>query len=360
MSNALVVRSVAEIALQAKMYARYYILEGTTQLINNTYDLDKKQHIERQLSRIRNPLTQYPEYPGLTLEIDREISKFYRTIDDCKNLAVGNCHELALMALDYVAHHTPHVDAEVYCIAGGDHVFLVVGRNKGSDPGQPTMWGDDAYICDPWSDMAYPASEYLAKTKNFYRTYGGIGGYTNHVQDFDPLRHSFKPIATQDTIYIRKTQSEDHLLMVQTLFHSKVKLILTATEKLQRNLEKISNRLLTLYGESDEKYIILSTMVRDLRVISSFILEDLKDINFKESYSTLRSTLEKKLTTNVTLLDCTTDLSDKNQQTLRKYKNEDSLFTKIMQYFKIETKTVRDMYETGKKYGALMGKIKNK
>ena len=346
-----------DVALQANMYARAYILEGTTQLITNTYDLEKKLQIKKLLTTIRNPSN---KYPGLTLEVDRAIIEFYRTVEDCKKLSVGNCHELSLMALDYVAHHAPHVSAEIYNITGGDHAFLVVGRKKGSNPANPGTWGKDAYISDPWSDMVYPATEYLSKTKNYYNTPKGVEDYTNHIEDFNPAKHRLQPMANQNTHYIRTTQSEDHLLKVKTLFKTKIGLVLAATQKLNNNLEKISNRLLKLYGESDEKYIVLKKMITELRTLHSAIKADLSNINFQENYATLRSTLEEKLTASVEICGKATTISAEDKQTLNKYKKEGNFFTKVMQFFKIKSQTVRDMHKAEKEFEATLDRIKNK
>jgi hypothetical protein len=38
-----------------------------------------------------------------------------------------------------------------------DHVFVVIGRPKQTDPSNYLTWGNDAVVCDPWARRAYPA-----------------------------------------------------------------------------------------------------------------------------------------------------------------------------------------------------------
>lgn len=200
----------------ANKYAREFIIEGGTQLINNTYLIDKKKSLSNAVKAIRE---KSQESASSWLEFDYYIYEFYQSIECSKKYSIGNCNELSELALDYIAHYVPHVNAEVFQLVGGNHVVLVVGRQKGSDPKKPETWGRDAYICDPWSDDVYPASEYLSRTQNYYQKYDEVlDVYTNHVEDFNPSKHTFSPIRNYNTDYLRKYNTKEHIAAVYELF----------------------------------------------------------------------------------------------------------------------------------------------
>jgi hypothetical protein len=78
----------------------------------------------------------------------------------------GNCKEQAYLALDYIQRNDKEAHAEVYQFDKLDHAFVVVDREKNSDPTKPSSWGKNATICDPWNNEIYPASA-LTKKRNY-------------------------------------------------------------------------------------------------------------------------------------------------------------------------------------------------
>ncbi|MCW8400920.1 hypothetical protein OQJ26_19250 [Legionella sp. PATHC038] len=113
----------------ANQYARAFIIEGATQLINNTYPIDKNKSLSEAVKTIRE---KSQEAASSWLEFDYYIYEFYKSIECSKKYSIGNCNELSELALDYIAHYAPHINAEVFQLVGGNHVVLVVGRQKGS------------------------------------------------------------------------------------------------------------------------------------------------------------------------------------------------------------------------------------
>jgi len=68
---------------------------------------------------------------------------------------VGNCHELAAVAFEYLrASAITPVDLMTFTTAGYDHVWVVIGRVNGSAVGNLRTWGADAVWCDPWQGDA--------------------------------------------------------------------------------------------------------------------------------------------------------------------------------------------------------------
>lgn len=147
------------------------------------------------------------------------------------------------MALEYIVLNKPHLNAEIYDIATGDHTFLVIGRPKESDAHDPSTWGEQAYICDPWADTVYPTSEYLSKTKAFVYKAASMDGFTpsiRRVRDFDPSHDKFAPNGIIDvdantirTVIYREFQ----------WFKTKTQGILSVTEELNEELSKIRSEL---------------------------------------------------------------------------------------------------------------------
>ncbi|MEI8125954.1 MAG: hypothetical protein WCG42_09370 [Parachlamydiaceae bacterium] len=200
-----------KLARNASKYSREHILEGSTQLESNGYDVNKRLALQRAIGDLRQASE---DDKAFLLNIDYTICVFEQKIANCKKLAIGNCHELAQMALHYMITEQPDVNAEVYYIKGGDHVFLVVGRKIKSAPHRPDTWGDEAYICDPWSNNVYPANEYLTKTKNFFQVSTADGAYTNHTEYFNPLRHKLSPFPNENTNYILSTTAKSNTILL--------------------------------------------------------------------------------------------------------------------------------------------------
>lgn len=340
------------IALNSCNYAREYIREGTTQIINNTYELINLHSLARALSELRRLPNEVNEF---SLEFDEVIRQFYNTINNCKKYSIGNCHELALMALEYVALYAPHVEAEIYCISGGDHVFLVVGRDPLSNPFCPETWGDKAYICDPWSNKVYLASEYLTEMKNFYRKEG-----VNFTEDFNHTKHRLKPMSMQNTAYVRRSSSEDNLEKISELFKYKSQIILSAVEVLENDLAKISSRLKDKYGDKNAKYEIIFNKTVKLQALIAEIKSDLTSMDLsQDNYCDFRINLEQKLSNQARTFVETSRTNKQDTKTLYSYSNEKSLGSLFMRFFKIPPETVRNTNEAIEKAGTVFAELKN-
>lgn len=334
-------------ALEACAYSRSQILEGTTQLQNNFYDISKKSALGQALNDLRNAFVK----EAFFLNIENSITRFEKNIADCKKFSIGNCHELALMALDFMIRNKPEVNAETYSIKGGDHVFLVIGRNKDSDPLKPETWGDDCYICDPWSDSVYPAKEYLVKTKNFYFTLNSDGTHTNHIQDFNPSRHQMNPIPSQNSTNIIQgsRQLNTIILDIFTTINEKHCVIFN---KLADDLDKIANRLIKKYGAEDPKVKIIKEKIDIIRSETSklraefteyaqSIKSDLTSEKY-QSHKEINDNLQKMMRGQMKILRQSSSLSKEESEHLNKYKNEDSLLTMIMKFLHIAPSSSRE------------------
>lgn len=338
-AEALVPAASEMIAKAACNYSREFILKGITQLINNTYDKSQRLSLYRSVKDLREFCSERPDY---SLDINKAYQDFRFTIETCKKLSLGNCHEMALMALDYVLRYAPSsINAEVYHIEGGDHVFLVIGRKANSNPRKPETWGEDAFICDPWSDKVYPASEYLTQTKNYYISRHD-GDYSNHIENFDSRKHQLSPVPLLNTEYLRKTNSRSHLDKVIVLFQTKMRSTIESLEKLDARLLAIIQRLEQQYPDNPEKKEIIEKMAGQLHITIEKIKEDIKKDYNTLSYETLHSTLENTWKENIRSFRKAVTVSDGDKVVLTKYNDEDSFATKVLRFFKILPKTARD------------------
>ena len=90
----------------------------------------------------------------------------------------GNCDEQAMAAFWYLYKQGVRPLDLMAC--PGVHVFVVIGRVRGSDTSRIGTWGGFSAICDPWDDEAYPSiarpklmscidSSEMAKTVSWHR-----------------------------------------------------------------------------------------------------------------------------------------------------------------------------------------------
>jgi len=81
---------------------------------------------------------------------------------------IGNCYEMARIGLRFPElGDTP---IETITIRGGDHTFLVIGRDPTTEVSDISSWNPEAVICDPWSQSCYPAKLH----EEFLRNYTGL------------------------------------------------------------------------------------------------------------------------------------------------------------------------------------------
>ena len=318
-----------DIAKAAKKYAREIILEGTTALKNNSYDAEKKRAIKKLMEQFDLAAQKDPAF---SLEFDENNEPFHR-IKVCKELSFGNCYEQALLALDYVINEAPQVSAEIYCIRGGDHCFLVIGREKNSDPDRPETWGDQAYICDPWANAVYPASSYLSKLRNYVQTKNPLDGTViNNTEAFDSSRHQLTPIKNQNTDQLSKYNSDEHLRKLFNLFKEKYQTVLSTAEKLEKDLDKIARRLEHKHGKSNKKYEIISAKKDNLMALLEEMTTTVNIPYKKERYDEMKANLDKKLINAINVCDeAIKAIAEENS----KYNKETSFGTSCLKFFKI-------------------------
>jgi hypothetical protein len=68
----------------------------------------------------------------------------------------GNCGEQSAMAYEWLRKNGVTPVENMRFMSGGNHAFVVLGRDPSSDPAKPATWGASAIVCDPWKGEVYP------------------------------------------------------------------------------------------------------------------------------------------------------------------------------------------------------------
>lgn len=71
-----------------------------------------------------------------------------------KQWGCGNCGVQSAMAFVHLRDVCKLFPLDWLQLKHGDHGFVVIGRDKGSDPSTPQHWNEQAVLCDPWNDTA--------------------------------------------------------------------------------------------------------------------------------------------------------------------------------------------------------------
>jgi hypothetical protein len=75
----------------------------------------------------------------------------------------GNCGEQSAMAYEWLRKNGVTPVENMKFVSGGDHAFVVLGREPSSEPGVPSTWGASAIVCDPWKGEVYPPANLAVK-----------------------------------------------------------------------------------------------------------------------------------------------------------------------------------------------------
>lgn len=255
------------IAHEAKDYARARIHKGSTQLENNSLSKEYIDFLLDGVSDMRAAKTEFIDYKKLydPLEPDEAVSKYETSIETSDKYSLGNCEELAYQAFDYVLNKvTTLIRAEIYSIRKGDHVLLVLNRNQNSIPQDPRTWGDNAVICDPWSNKVFKASEYLTHLKTFGRDWSQSKP-ENRVFDFNPSIHTLNPHIRNNSNYFRRARTVSKL---KANFLLKINHVIEVINNYKDGLMTEVKRLRQKYGDHDQR---VSIILAQIEVIESAI-----------------------------------------------------------------------------------------
>ena len=151
------------------------------------------------------------------LTVEQSIQDLYRVPDVCQDLFLteikqdvkrtkryksGNCAEYASLVLNYMRKQEV-LFAELYHIVEGDHAFVVLDREQGSDANAPCSWGSAATVIDAWANKAGLAASYT-----FLDYYWDQKNECNAVCPLDPTIQHLAPYFAIGVNAERKADSE--------------------------------------------------------------------------------------------------------------------------------------------------------
>lgn len=179
-----------KVAEAACTFARERVLLGSTAIEYNSLPPDELQLRNDWVEQERSFLFRHRPNPleGRVISLPHMLEIHEIRVAILSQMKVGNCEELMIMAFEFVLKNAA-IYAEGYCVIGGDHAFLLLNREPGSDACDPATWGEAAVICDPWANRVYKASEYPEKLQTHVEVNG-----KNNVEPFNPLLHRLEPI----------------------------------------------------------------------------------------------------------------------------------------------------------------------
>lgn len=89
----------------------------------------------------------------------------------------GNCQEQSSVVMLFLMKVGLHQIDQMILFGGTQfaHSFVVLGRREGSNDSDPSTWGPDAVVIDPWHDRGkvYPAAELQTKGFRGYHNFSG-------------------------------------------------------------------------------------------------------------------------------------------------------------------------------------------
>jgi len=339
-------------AIEAKDYARDQIRKGSTQLENNVLSNEYFDYLETGVGDELGTRGLAKQQATRKIDSDpldkNELSSYYESmISTTSKFSIGNCTELAIQALDYVLSHlfssNIKINAEVYLISGGDHVFLVLNRDPWSNPQDPKTWGENAVICDPWANKVFKASDYLSELKNFHRV-----NRKNSVEDFNPSKHVLVPYPNFNTNSLCYARNIDNL-KVNFLTESNkiIKILLYYHDE----LSKENNRIIKKYSQQDQRVHIISAKmtlvnkaIRSIKDVANMHIEK----KYKNDYRFAKSELMKGLNALNKNAVLAMQFSQEDQSKLFEHKGEDAK-TEAMKLFGYKSDTQSQLENLTKK-----------
>lgn len=346
---------IEAIAKKANAYARKHIVSGATQLETNKLPVHQRVEIYSKVKELRRQVSDESSYSILALE--EELIEFFAYIELCKKYALGNCQEMTYMALDYIVKNEPDVEAEAFYIDGGDHVFLVIGRNPDSDANDPLTWGDDAYICDPWANRVYRASDYQTELHD-YRGLTEKTVFGNYLLNcpvpLDSDRTELKPIFRANTRYIRLYGEPNIIKSAISLYQLKLNFLKTSINEVLESLLSINKRLLKRYGEEDSKYKVVKGLIETCQQLQAELSHQTEEA---EAHKTKPIELEKLIRQQ--LKDVKSSVNDTHcQKVLSRYHQPHSFSSKVMSFFGIRPTSARRFSSTMEDFSTRIALIK--
>lgn len=202
---------VITIAFKALQFARQQILLGDNWLSENGKQTEYQESHKVMMEYMRESTELlFNQLAPFVPQLSHCILEHYLLLSLSSKFSIGNCQELTHQAFEFVLTHYPSLNAEIFYLKGGDHVFLVLNRKANSNTVNPKKWGNAAIICDPWKNKCYFATEYEQYLQSYL-----VKNNLRTTEPFDPDRHQILPYEQCNTAFFQAHRKE--VLIPQTL-----------------------------------------------------------------------------------------------------------------------------------------------
>lgn len=173
-----------DLARRAVDYARHHVTLIPNQMMSDADSPLLKLLDERIEFRENLEFSPKTDLTRLFGTLSSEVTASKTLAEKARISGVGNCGHLSHLAFDFLRQQGPaSIPYEIFTIVDGDHMFIVIGRLPGSDENDPSTWGPDAVVCDPWAHRCYPASQ----TQGLLQCYvSDPATRQTHIYDYDP------------------------------------------------------------------------------------------------------------------------------------------------------------------------------
>lgn len=355
----------AVIAGETNRYVQTHIFASDTRSRFNRQKPNTQETLTKAIIAMRTKYLEKPSTRGFFRSppdtIDPKFLAIEKMTHFTKKFALGNCGEFASLALYYVAMQYPEVNAEIGYLephfdlsgSGSGHEFLIIGRSLDSDSEKPETWGEEAYICDPWSEEnnVYPVSEFKTKMKIHYHyiqisvdreTDGQITKKVNCTSPFNEFVHRvgvYEKESAGNSASLQRNTAKIIELYIQS--HEQLK---TITLQLIVDLEKITGRLTQKYGDLDDKYQIINGKINDARQLVESLEETINQNRILPQTHKIKQKLQLKA-----VLDehfrryCAIAATTKvEKEKLAHHPDDGRTATKMAGFFGMRTQTVRE------------------
>ncbi len=197
------------LAVKALEYAQSFVVKGSSELANNLRDPEQYAAVKKGVDDFRQAAEQevtrrweilrargFPDsnelYIGFQMQTD---------IDMVKKLSLANCGELSYFIADFCEQQGFKGPIWIYRIDDGNHEFAVIGE------------GDDALVCDPWSNKIYPFADLNQHLEDFVSQtrqtrQGRVADYK--LRPFDAKTQKLEKIASMENLVRFRAVSEKY------------------------------------------------------------------------------------------------------------------------------------------------------
>tara|TARA_R110000868_G_scaffold306686_1_gene567912 strand:- start:901 stop:1890 length:990 start_codon:yes stop_codon:yes gene_type:complete len=127
----------------------------------NGASLYEYQSLAGRITRARTALTEHYDAVIQYSESDSKQTNYHvsKIANAIKKDPQGNCLEYSFVALDLLHEQSPFINAELYTITHGDHLFMVIDRDRASCTDDYQTWGNNAVVVDAWSNAVFSAND---------------------------------------------------------------------------------------------------------------------------------------------------------------------------------------------------------